>query len=274
MSFNDTMNAALAAPLNAAHVKSRSKGSSNLSYIESHLAIREANRIFGFDGWVRETVDTRLVQEEQKKGNSGAEQWYVGYVAKVRITAHGVVRDGTGFGQGIDRDLGNAHESAIKEAESDAMKRALMTFGDPFGLALYDKKQEHVEKPGQAPKAPVAATATGAVAAGTTPAPQNEDGKNAFGYSPARWPVPQMFSEPATESQSKMSRAKARERMLDLDELDVVRRLVLAAYELEDHGSKAAMSLFIDWLINANDETLDRATAASEAEPRPELELS
>ena len=29
-------------------------------------------------------------------------------------------------------DLGQAHESAIKEAETDAMKRALMTFGNPF----------------------------------------------------------------------------------------------------------------------------------------------
>ena len=41
-------------------------------------------------------------------------------------------------------DLGQAHESAIKEAETDAMKRALMTFGNPFGLALYDKQQRQV----------------------------------------------------------------------------------------------------------------------------------
>jgi DNA repair and recombination protein RAD52 len=32
----------------------------------------------------------------------------------------------------------------LKEAETDAMKRALMTFGNPFGLALYDKTQENV----------------------------------------------------------------------------------------------------------------------------------
>lgn len=100
------------------------------------------------------------------------------------------------------------------------------------------------------------------------------DGKQAFGYVPMRWPVPKMFGEPATDSQGKMSRAKARERMLDLDELDAVRRLMLEAYGLEDDSSKAAMSLFIDWLMNADDETLDRASAAAEAEPRPELELS
>ena len=104
--------------------------------------------------------------------------------------------------------------------------------------------------------------------------PTSGDGKEAFGYVPMRWPIPKMFSEPATESQGKMARAKARERMLDLDELDVVRRLTLAAYGLEDDGSKAAMSLFIDWLMNADDDTLDRASAAAEAEPRPELEVA
>ncbi len=41
-------------------------------------------------------------------------------------------------------DLGQAHQSALKEAETDAMKRALMTFGNPFGLALYDKRQREV----------------------------------------------------------------------------------------------------------------------------------
>jgi hypothetical protein len=37
--------------------------------------------------------------------------------------------------------MGEAHESALKEAETDATKRALTTFGNLFGLALYDKKQ-------------------------------------------------------------------------------------------------------------------------------------
>jgi hypothetical protein len=55
-----------------------------------------------------------------------------------------VIREGSGAGHGIDADLGQAHESAIKEAETDAMKRALMTFGNQFGLALYDKQQREV----------------------------------------------------------------------------------------------------------------------------------
>ena len=42
--------------------------------------------------------------------------------------------------------LGEAHESALKEAETDAMKRALATFGNLFGLALYDKEQSGVRR--------------------------------------------------------------------------------------------------------------------------------
>nr|WP_233130301.1 Rad52/Rad22 family DNA repair protein [Synechococcus sp. 1G10] len=64
----------------------------------------------------------------------------------------GIVREGCGVGHGIDVDLGQAHESALKEAETDAMKRALMTFGNPFGLALYDKQQcqqRHAVDPSQ-----------------------------------------------------------------------------------------------------------------------------
>src|SRR4051812_31969840 len=63
---------------------------------------------------------------------------------RVQTAGIGVNRDGCGYGSGIDKDIGQAHESAIKEAETDAMKRALMTFGNPFGLALYDKDQANV----------------------------------------------------------------------------------------------------------------------------------
>jgi recombination DNA repair RAD52 pathway protein len=44
-------------------------------------------------------------------------------------------------------DCGLAHESASKEAVTDALKRTLRTFGNPFGLALYDKSRENVGDP-------------------------------------------------------------------------------------------------------------------------------
>jgi len=137
--------AALEAPLDRKHVTNRSQSGRTLSYVEGWHVIAEANRIFGFDGWTRETVEMREVRSpELMKSANGKETWRVGFIAKVRVTVGDVVREGTGFGAGALPDLGEAYESAIKEAETDAMKRALMTFGNPFGLALYDKTQANV----------------------------------------------------------------------------------------------------------------------------------
>lgn len=146
MTFNNETCAELKAPLNLNHVKTRSQAGRHLSYIEGWHAIAEANRIFGFDGWTRETVEITCVSERQRTiGQQQKDGFGVTYTAKVRVTAGGVVREGVGAGHGIDVDPGQAHESAIKEAETDAMKRALMTFGNPFGLALYDKQQSNVK---------------------------------------------------------------------------------------------------------------------------------
>lgn len=162
--FTDQQNKDLAAPLNAANVKGRSQGGRTVNYIEGWKVIEEANRIFGFDGWTRETVDLKCVAERERTiGQQQKPGWGVSYIAKARIVVFAtdtlVTREGVGTGHGIDVDLGQAHESAIKEAETDAMKRALMTFGYQFGLALYDKTQEHVadeDKP--APRAKPAPT--------------------------------------------------------------------------------------------------------------------
>ena len=143
--FTDQMKNALSAPLDRAFVKERTQSGRSFSYIEGWHAIAEANRIFGFDGWHRETVDIRLVNERPRKiGRDGRDGWAVSYIARVRVIVGDVIRDGMGSGHGIDIDCGIAHESAIKEAETDAMKRAFMTFGNPFGLALYDKEQRQV----------------------------------------------------------------------------------------------------------------------------------
>src|SRR5262249_34173531 len=58
-----------------------------------------------------------------------------------------IVREGSGMGEGGAITPGKAHELALKGAETDATKRALATFGNPFGLALYDREQASVRKP-------------------------------------------------------------------------------------------------------------------------------
>jgi recombination DNA repair RAD52 pathway protein len=145
MTFSDKQVADLSGPLSRASVKTRKQSGRTLSYVEGWHVIAEANRIFGHDNWTRETIEMRLVAEAGRAiGEEKAPGWGVTYVCRVRITVDDVVRDGFGAGHGIDRDLGQAHESAAKEAETDAMKRAFMTFGNPFGLALYDKEQTSV----------------------------------------------------------------------------------------------------------------------------------
>lgn len=140
---------ALKASLSSASVKSREQGGRQVSYIEGWHVIAEANRIFGFDNWTRETVEMRMVAERERKvGKAQKDGWSVSYVARVKVIVFAgdslVTREGVGAGHGIDIDLGQAHESAVKEAETDAMKRALMTFGNQFGLALYDKTLANV----------------------------------------------------------------------------------------------------------------------------------
>ncbi|MEB3353107.1 MAG: RAD52 family DNA repair protein [Cyanobacteriota bacterium] len=148
--FSPEQITALSAPLDRAKVQTRSQAGRSLAYLEGWQVIAEANRIFGFDGWQRQTFASRCVsQAERPVGREQKSGWGVTYTCRVRITvgapdAEPVIREGCGAGHGIDVDLGQAHESALKEAETDAMKRALMTFGNPFGLALYDKQQREV----------------------------------------------------------------------------------------------------------------------------------
>jgi len=151
MTFTTKQIEQLSAPLDRANVKSRKQGNAEVSYIEGYHAENEANRIFGFDAWSRETVDLKCVSERERKIGKGQYEkdgWGVSYIARVRVTVMAgdrpVVREGVGAGHGIDADLGQAHESAVKEAETDAEKRALKTFGNPFGQALYDKEQRDV----------------------------------------------------------------------------------------------------------------------------------
>lgn len=128
--------------LDPEHTRQREQAGRKFTYVEGWHVIAEANRIFGYGNWQRETIYCKEVcQYDNAKGNK-----VVGYEAKVRVTVGDVVREGTGYGSGIAKDLFDAIEGAGKEAETDAMKRAMMTFGNPFGLALYDKQQKNVGK--------------------------------------------------------------------------------------------------------------------------------
>jgi DNA recombination protein Rad52 len=138
MGFTEKKLQALRRSLNSRHVRTREANGRELSYIEGWYVISEANRIFGFDGWNRETVDSRCVLARENRGS-----FLTVYVAKVRITVQAdgatIVREGHGSGEGRGASPGEVHDIALKAAETDATKRALATFGKPFGLELYRK---------------------------------------------------------------------------------------------------------------------------------------
>lgn len=145
--FTDEQKAALAKPLDPAHVRKPSgsfgpKG----DYLEGWFVINEMNRVFGFDGWSY-TIDlTRdaLTEGQDSRGNV---QWQAAYTCVCTLTVAGVTRQDVGFGSGFAKGVGDAIEGATKEAATDALKRCARTFGNIFGLALYDKSRANVSAP-------------------------------------------------------------------------------------------------------------------------------
>jgi len=137
------VSAELSKPLNPDAIKPPPQGKFG-EYVDGLHVIREANRIFGFDGW--SYVVTRLEQASggvvTLNGKNGPyEQYRTSYLCSVQVTVDSVTREGTavGIGNGKPENMGDVIESAVKEAETDALKRALRTFGNTFGLALYEK---------------------------------------------------------------------------------------------------------------------------------------
>lgn len=146
----DEITKELEKPLSPKNVKGRQQSGREVSYVESWHILNEANRIFGFGSWSVETVYCKEVcRYETKIGKTNPKDgWKVGYEAQVRVSLDSghnyVTRMGTGHGSASMTDLFDCIESAAKEAESDALKRAFRTFGNQFGLALYDKTQANV----------------------------------------------------------------------------------------------------------------------------------
>lgn len=136
MGFSDRQMRALSRSVPKQHVRSRVREGKELSYVEGWYVLAQANRIFGFDGWDRETIETKCIMGREVRGTFTAV-----YSARVRITVHtdgrAIVRDGHGTGEAMGQPVGEVHDRALKAAETDATKRALATFGKAFGLALY-----------------------------------------------------------------------------------------------------------------------------------------
>jgi hypothetical protein len=145
MSFTAEQLKELKAKLEPRHIRTRAVDGANLHYVEGWHVIAEANRIFGYDAWDRRTLATTCIWS----GTRGSAH-VAAYIARVRVRVRAgdlvIVREGSGTGEAKAGSIGQAHDVALKGAETDATKRALATFGNPFGLALYDPEQLGVRK--------------------------------------------------------------------------------------------------------------------------------
>lgn len=118
----------------------------DVSYLEGHLVIAQANRIFGYDNWGY-SVD-RIDATPMGDGRG------LLYAALVTVRVDGCgSRQDTGchpIRNSIDQDgkekdnVNNPeqHDLARKSAVTDALKRAFRSFGDQFGNSLYDKDSD------------------------------------------------------------------------------------------------------------------------------------
>jgi DNA repair and recombination protein RAD52 len=143
--FNDKQNQVLAYELDSSRVKSRSKGNISLSYLEGFDVIETANKIFGFGNWSYNISKLEQVSQEMNQNQNNI----ICYKAVINITVHdlshskSISREDVGFGTGIAKTLADAHEGGAKEAVTDAIKRAMRSFGNQFGNSLYDKSRQH-----------------------------------------------------------------------------------------------------------------------------------
>ena len=134
--LNDAQYAQLMKPLHSSRVAKRSQAGRSLSYLEAWDVKAHLIRIFGFGGWSWDVQTAELMFEEQNEKG----QWNVGYkvIGQLRIHDLGCTYTEAAVGSASIPQRGEAHDMAVKTAESDALKRAAINLGTQFGLSLYN----------------------------------------------------------------------------------------------------------------------------------------
>lgn len=133
--LNEAQHSQLLKPLNPTRVKSRSQGGAKLSYLETWDVRAMMIRVFGFGGWSFDVVEASLVFEAEKDS-----KWNVGWkvIGRLSVPDLDCTYTEAAVGASTQGSRGDAHDMAIKTAESDAFKRCCVNLGTQFGLSLYD----------------------------------------------------------------------------------------------------------------------------------------
>lgn len=137
MSFTPAQYERLLTPLDASRVESRQ----GMSYLNVSDVRRWLIRIFGFDGFSTYADEAELISVREGQGKSG-NNFEVVWKVRVRLVIHALGVEHTEYacGSSSQPSLPEAHDMAIKTAESDALKRCAVNLGDQFGLSLYFSK--------------------------------------------------------------------------------------------------------------------------------------
>jgi len=115
--------------------KRQGGGGKSLSYLEAWDVKAHLIRIFGFGEWSWDVLSAELMFDVDNGG-----KYNVGYkvIGQLRIHATGATYTEAAVGSSTLGQRGEAHDMAVKTAESDALKRAAINLGDQFGLSLYN----------------------------------------------------------------------------------------------------------------------------------------
>ena len=130
---------ALGQPLDPALVSQRKgRGGKSFDYLEGHAVIDQANLIFGYGGWGYELAgDVTLRRIETVDAQTGEVKVSLGYSAPVRVTVAGALpRTDIGVHPVTEENF-DGHDTAMKAAVTDGMKRAFRSFGVQFGNGFY-----------------------------------------------------------------------------------------------------------------------------------------
>lgn len=129
--------------------ESRVSEANGMAHVEAHDVVAHLTRMFGFEGWDKELLSIDLVHEDsQTTTRNGKERtgWTVTYRCTMRLTIYDyegqVVKRIEEGACGTANNLpsrGDAHDFAVKNAISYALKRCAKDLGDQFGLSLYNK---------------------------------------------------------------------------------------------------------------------------------------
>ena len=170
---------ALGQPLDPELVSQRKgRGGKFFDYLEGHIVIAQANHIFGYGGWGYELVgDVTLRRIETVDTQTGEVKVSLGYSAPVRVTVAGALpRTDLGV-HPVAEETFDGHDTAMKAAVTDGLKRAFRSFGLQFGNGFYGDQQP-VAAQARPERVPAPANGTGKPAQANPPVRQAQSGRN------------------------------------------------------------------------------------------------